>query len=888
VSPVECSDADSEADDSLGLETSPPAGRGSHASFHPFAEPVALLCWRIAERLSPTVPDEAKRRRTLLESCVSLLNTETGTGARQQLPMVAAAQEGLADGWLLEAHQLMPLPPVGAPPVAGANRTPIRGFDPARRLQVAGSGLPSPCPPCDEALAAVAAQRNAARALLGGVRALREVCRPGAAPPRLLRMLAKLARTETALARRYTLVGRPGRAVAALRRAAAAQAALRTPVGSLSSLPGIAKPPAAAGGAVRAAERGHMLLTLADACALVARAAAGPDAAAARAEVAMHAEELRVALQEPELTLPSWAGGGAGVANAGVGGAGMTGEVVVGVGSGSGFPSGGSAQEASQPFPTGSGSPSASPPPALHRSPSGGWPAAASPLAPEPSLAYPNSEPPAVPTISAFAPDAEGNWKLAIGFYLSAVRTIPSASLAAAHARLRDAYTSLGQLYVSADRFTKACRHYQQGIELFRSTADPRSAAVMAVAFARALRSRLGAAPPVGSAGIPPAALLPAAAARLAMAAGGGTPPPAEMAQAELHDFERCAALLEQAKALLGGEGEGVPPRVGTPPAGADGALWAEAELELGATQLMQAARLDESLPYAPHRAEAIAAVTALLVSAAARLEAGGEPALAGDARYRLGLLMRGEAERAAAGRGANPASGAAVALASLVCAKDHFEAAQRLLPPAARPAEHVLVRCDTAAVHRALALPPCTAPNAPTPARHAELHAALAQLLATHDVFGLYAFPLPPPSPTAKAHGGPAAPSEPAAPDLAADGTAKVPPDTASPAPAAKLANGAAPQREAEAGDPPPRPVLPPVSVSGGACALVAATWPVVEAEVQAVLKELVKLHAGAGATASASKYKRLYRLSLTQRELLGTSILLQIAEEVGAQPAE
>eukprot|EP00962_Isochrysis_galbana_P054032 scaffold25556_cov70-Isochrysis_galbana.AAC.1 len=106
VGPADRSEADSDPDSSLGTEAPPAA-----ATFHPFAEPVALLCWRIAERLSPAVPDEAKRRRTLLESCVSLLSTRAGSGARQQLPMVAAAQEGLADGWLLEAHQLMPLPP---------------------------------------------------------------------------------------------------------------------------------------------------------------------------------------------------------------------------------------------------------------------------------------------------------------------------------------------------------------------------------------------------------------------------------------------------------------------------------------------------------------------------------------------------------------------------------------------------------------------------------------------------------------------------------------------------------------------------------------------------------------------------------------------------------
>ena len=77
----------------------------------------------------------------------------------------------------------------------------------------------------DQACAAVAAQRAAARGLLKGIRALRVVCRPGATPARLLRMLATLGRAEEQLARRYLLLGRPGRAVASLHRAARTHAA---------------------------------------------------------------------------------------------------------------------------------------------------------------------------------------------------------------------------------------------------------------------------------------------------------------------------------------------------------------------------------------------------------------------------------------------------------------------------------------------------------------------------------------------------------------------------------------------------------------------------------------------------------------------------------------
>ena len=85
---------------------------------------VALLCWRMAERLSPSSRPEAARRRSLLRSCVRLL--EQSEPGRAQLPLAAAAHEGLADSHLLEAHQLEPLPSAG-----GALEPPRHGDGPS-------------------------------------------------------------------------------------------------------------------------------------------------------------------------------------------------------------------------------------------------------------------------------------------------------------------------------------------------------------------------------------------------------------------------------------------------------------------------------------------------------------------------------------------------------------------------------------------------------------------------------------------------------------------------------------------------------------------------------------------------------------------------------------
>ena len=97
------SDPDGSSSSSEG-ESSTDSNRGRRRP-GPFAVPVALLCWRIAEQL--TSPVDAPRRRRLLASCVSLLDDGHHT---KQMPMAAAAYEAIADGHLHEAHSLLPLP----------------------------------------------------------------------------------------------------------------------------------------------------------------------------------------------------------------------------------------------------------------------------------------------------------------------------------------------------------------------------------------------------------------------------------------------------------------------------------------------------------------------------------------------------------------------------------------------------------------------------------------------------------------------------------------------------------------------------------------------------------------------------------------------------------
>lgn len=149
-----------------------------------------------------------------------------------------------------------------------------------------------------------------------------------------------------------------------------------------------------------------------------------------------------------------------------------------------------------------------------------------------------------------------------------------------------------------------------------------------------------------------------------------------------------------------------------------------------------------------------------------------------------------------------------------------------------------MLARCDLASLHRALG--GGGGGGDAVAGRECELRAALRCVFATHAIFCLYAFPMPPRSPTA-------------------DG-------------ARALMGGAVPPARTGGADERP---------TGGPCAQVAATWPLVESEVQATLRELARLHSGAGDGARAAAYKGMYRLALTQRELLGTDVLLHLAEE-------
>ena len=63
------------------------------------------------------------------------------------------------------------------------------------------------------------------------------------------------------------------------------------------------------------------------------------------------------------------------------------------------------------------------------------------------------------------------------------------------------------------------------------------------------------------------------------------------------------------------------------------------------------------------------------------------------------------------------------------------------------------------------------------------------------------------------------------------------------------------------------------------------AALWPVMEAELHAILKELVRLHGQAAQPTHASLFKQLYRLSLTQRDMLGTGLLGRLSAELEAR---
>jgi RecB family exonuclease len=70
--------------------------------------------------------------------------------------------------------------------------------------------------------------------------------------------------------------------------------------------------------------------------------------------------------------------------------------------------------------------------------------------------------------------------------------------------------------------------------------------------------------------------------------------------------------------------------------------------------------------------------------------------------------------------------------------------------------------------------------------------------------------------------------------------------------------------------------------------CALVSALWPLMETELHAVLKELIRLYGLAKQPNHAAAYKQLFRLALTQRELYGTGLLEHLTAEWEGQRAE
>ena len=285
-----------------------------------------------------------------------------------------------------------------------------------------------------------------------------------------------------------------------------------------------------------------------------------------------------------------------------------------------------------------------------------------------------------------------------MGHCLGALKLVPTTTLRSTRTRLRDAYVELGDLYMSTSRSTKACRHYQQGIELFKSISDTRSAAEMAVAFALVLRSRLSMSGAAAGAGLPlNSALLGGAqhgatngraaaydyGAVAGAVAGGAVASAIARAGATAHDgacasaaggagssggnhggaggaggagggdgmyslavdaadLERCVATCMQAHDLLGS------PET-------DPSLWRQVNDELARTLLLYATWLDERGLEPPPPPAAMASTDAassagggaatlrtaptLLHEAARRFLAAGNATAAADVFYRLGAL---------------------------------------------------------------------------------------------------------------------------------------------------------------------------------------------------------------------------------------------------------
>ena len=709
-------------------------------------------------------------------------------------------------------------------------------------------------------------------------------------------------------------------------------------------------------------ERGTLLLLLAEACLLASRAS--------DAELKEYNAELKLALVDDDIALPQW------VAPA---------------------PAATPLSPPTTPLAASSATASTSCPAPSNSTASSSAAASSSSAAASPM--------PGLPT--AFASDAEMNLKMCIGHSLSALKLVPSTILRAARSRLVDVYSELGSLYVSTSRSTKACRHYQQGIELFKSTADKTAAAKMSIAFGLALRSRLSAGSAASASGLPfasswaPApslASFPASSASGVAGAyagndsspasdsgralgGGGSPAggllggtggmggvlgvggsgspaggyggcPADSEYslaADVSELERCAQAFAQARELLGSRE-------------ADPALWRLSESEHGRTLLLHAGQLEDrvggAFPSSPspsssstscsasssvagsgnstsgaaaHAAaylgegSAAASAAKLLLEAAQRLAAAGDATAAGDVHYRLGALhcrlhLRctssvgaaaaavftaasthaaanaanavdvGDADDGAPHGGSGHAAAAAEPHDSLDAARFHFERALGLLPAETHPADHLLVRFDLIKLHRRLRQPHGVA------AAIAEQTHALRHLLGTHGAFSAFRFPLPaapqnrpPAASRAAASSGAAASavSMASAASVAATTAAALP--TGTPPRGTSIATGVA---NASSG-------MDGLGGMGGmgrhperfgsqACALVAAMWPLMEQELHATLKELIRLHGLAERPAHAKAHKALFRLALTQRELHGTGLLAHLHAEWEARWAD
>ena len=390
---------------------------------------------------------------------------------------------------------------------------------------------------------------------------------------------------------------------------------------------------------------------------------------------------------------------------------------------------------------------------------------------------------------------AEGGFKLAIQHALAALKRAAAAVRAARERRA--AYVELGAMYVAGSRFTKACRHYQQGVELF-STQDLPSAAHVSVAFGLALRSRL----------------------RLE----GGVSSDREAVGWQIEELARAGAAFAQAHELLG-------------IAGADAALWRQAEAERGARS---------SSPSATPRATTTPAASPRRRA----LRGGGDAARARRRAARRGRrrvpprrapLARAPPRRGARRRGRRRRRG---------CARKRRSRTRRrsrrrggLARPAALPA-------------RARAAPrrgPSTTSSSSSSSSASTGAGARARVSARwrsaprapHAAFLHFSFPLPPPS----ARGAAAA---------AAAATA-----------AARRAGGG-----------PATATATDDAQGSTTCALVARLWPLVEAELHEVLKALIVEHGG-----DRLLFKRMYRLALVQRDTLGTDMLQQLAVEWGEQ---